>query len=46
MDKRINVGVSDGMGVYEQETYRPLFGRRTRNPSKKAMFTIDIGYKF
>jgi hypothetical protein len=35
-----------GLGVYDEESYRPLFGSEQVNSSQKAMLTLDIGYKF
>ncbi|GAA5136055.1 hypothetical protein [Thalassotalea piscium] len=35
-----------GIGIYDQESYKPLFNDEPVNPSSKAMFTLDIGYKF
>jgi hypothetical protein len=35
-----------GVGIYDEESYTPLFGNERINPSKKAMLTLDIGYKF
>lgn len=35
-----------GIGLYDQEAYVPLFGYERINPSKKAMYTLDVGYKF
>ena len=35
-----------GVGAYDEESYTPLFSNERINPSKKAMFTLDIGYKF
>ena len=35
-----------GLGVYDEESYRPMADLKRINPSKKAMFTLDVGYKF
>ncbi len=35
-----------GLGGYDEQAYVPLFGNESINPSTKAMFTVDIGYKF
>jgi hypothetical protein len=35
-----------GVGIYDDESYTPLFGNERVNPSKKAMITLDVGYKF
>ena len=35
-----------GLDVYDEESYRPLFGSEQVNSSQKAMLTLDIGYKF
>lgn len=35
-----------GVGFYDEESHTPLFGNEPTNPSKKAMFTLDLGYKF
>ncbi|MCG6202810.1 hypothetical protein [Psychromonas antarctica] len=35
-----------GVGVYDQESYTVFSSNERVNPSKKAMFTLDIGYKF
>jgi len=35
-----------GVGLYDEESYTPLFGHERINPSKKAMLTLDVGYKF
>lgn len=35
-----------GLGLYDEESYIPLFGNERIYPSKKAMLTLDIGYKF
>jgi hypothetical protein len=35
-----------GLGVYDEESYTPLFSNDRINPSKKAMLTLDVGYKF
>jgi hypothetical protein len=35
-----------GVGVYDEGSYTPLFSNERINPSRKAMFTLDVGYKF
>jgi len=35
-----------GVGVYDEESYTPLFGHERINPSKKVLLTLDVGYKF
>lgn len=35
-----------GIGAYDEESYKPLFSNEPENPSTKAMFTLDVGYKF
>ena len=35
-----------GVGFYQQNSYTPLFGNERLSPSRKAMFIVDIGYKF
>lgn len=40
-----------GIGVYDEQSYTTISfskpdGAKRSNPSSKAMFTIDIGYKF
>ncbi len=35
-----------GVGIYDEESYTPLFGDSRITPSKKAMITLDVGYKF
>lgn len=35
-----------GVGFYDEKSYTQLFTNERISPSKKALFTIDIGYKF
>lgn len=35
-----------GIGMYDEKEHTPLFGNESVDPSSKAMFTLDIGYKF
>jgi len=35
-----------GLGFYDEESYTPLFSNERINPSRKTMFTLDVGYKF
>lgn len=35
-----------GVGFYDEDSYTLILGVESTNPSKKAMFTLDIGYKF
>lgn len=35
-----------GVGFYEKKSYIPLFSNERLSPSKKPIFTFDIGYKF
>ncbi len=44
--KNIGWVLGAGLGIYDEESYTPLFGSERTNPSKKAMLTLDIGYKF
>jgi hypothetical protein len=38
--------VGTGVGFFDEKSYIPLFSNERKSPSKKALFTIDIGYKF
>jgi hypothetical protein len=38
--------IGTGVGVFDEDSYTPLFGNEAVNPSRKAMFTVDLGYKF
>ncbi|GAC28473.1 hypothetical protein [Brumicola pallidula] len=38
--------VGTGIGFYDEKSYTQLFTHERISPSKKALFTIDIGYKF
>ena len=38
--------VGTGLGFYDEKSYIPLFSNERISPSKKLMFTFDIGYKF
>jgi hypothetical protein len=34
------------VGSNDVEFYTPLFGNKLINPTRKALFTVDIGYIF
>lgn len=38
--------VGTGIGFYDEASHKILFTNERKDPSAKAMYTLDIGYKF